>query len=165
MRRIAILAASTAAISPRAFASNPPTDTAAKPKADRVAPQMTSTFKVDLPKPVSRRGSESIYPFATLTEVGMAFGVKNKDKNSLSSIVSNANKKARIPVNDANGNPTFETKDLTAQDGSVTRVPDTSKPITTATAHYYAVDVDKALAAKIKGSPLEGSKALIVRDL
>ena len=154
-------AALTLAANPRAFDN---AGAAAKPATPRVEPVLTGAFKIDMPERQSKRGSESKYPFDTLTEIGQAFGVKNKTASQLSSIVSNANRKALVEVKDAAGNTLYETKELTGADGTKTVVPDTSKPKTEATKHFFAHDVDAAMKAKIKGTPLEGSTVLVFRD-
>jgi len=131
--------------------------------APRVEPVLTGAFKIDLPKRESKRGSESKYDFAGL-EVGSAFGVKNKTAKQLASIVSAANRKNSEPVRDENGNATYRTKEIDNGQGGKVAVPDTKKPITRPTKHFYAVDVDAAMVKLIKGTPLEGSKALVYRD-
>ena len=119
---------------------------------------------VQLPEVARRRaGSVSIYPFDSLTEVGAFFGVKNKDKRSLSSVVSNQNKKYRVHATDAGGQPMYKTNTITAPDGSKTDVPDTSKPIYTHSRKFEAREVDTETAKVLKGTPAEGSKVLIVR--
>jgi len=159
MKRSILLACAAATVTARAF-----DNATAAPKAARVEPSLTGVFKIDMPERKNRRGSTSIYSFDSLTEVGMAFGVKNKDAASLSSVVSNANKKARIDETDANGNVVYETKTLTGGDGTKTDVPDTTKPRKIATKEFFAVDVDAAMKKKIAGTPLEGSKALVFRS-
>src|SRR6185369_6661126 len=105
----------------------------------------------------------SLYPFDTLTEVGQSFGVKNKDVRGMSSIISNQNKKHKVPVKDANGNIEYHTKQLTAADGSVTEVPDTSKPKTTFAKKFEAREVTPEIAKLLKGTPGEGSKVIVTR--
>lgn len=157
MRNLSILAASTALAMPRAFAN----DGAAK----RVEPALTGAASIKLEPRQSKRGSVSLYPFDSLTAAGMAFGVKNKTASQLSSIISNQNRKHVQPVQDAAGNVEYETKEIKGADGAVTNVPDTTKPKTTATRHFYAVDVDDAIKAQIKGTALEGAKTLVYRDI
>lgn len=132
----------------------------------RVAPVVTGTFKIDLPKRATKRGSESSYPFDTLTEAGMAFGLKDKTAKNLSSIISNANRKGQIDKTDEAGNVVYATKTITSPDGATPMtVPDTSKPERVAVKKFYAVDVNADLAKKLKGTPLEGSAVLVYREL
>lgn len=145
----------------RAFAN-----AAAPAAADkRVAPTITAVFALPVPegKTTSNRGSKSPYPFDTI-EVGHAFGVKNKTAKQLSSIVSNQNRKDsnHRPVKDGNGNIVYKMNDLTAPDGTVTKVP-TKEPEMEQIKQFVAYDVDADLKAKIKGTPLEGSSVLVFR--
>lgn len=144
----------------RAFANAP--GTAA---SKRTEPQLTGTFALAVPagKTSSNRGSKSPYPFDTI-EAGQAFGVKNKTAKQLSSIVSNQNRKDsnHRPVKDDAGNIVYKMNDLTAPDGSVTKVP-TKEPETEQIKTFVAYDVDAELKAKIKGTPLEGSSVLVFR--
>jgi len=165
---LTIAALSTAAM-PRAFASAPPAADANTPKAPRVEPVLTAAAKIALPVRTSKRGSESKYSFDSLTEVGMAFGVKNKTATQLSSIVSNANRKALMPETDDGGNALYETKELTGADGTKTVVPDTNKPKMTATKHFFAFDVTDEYRkankdAFAKGGAFEGVTTLVFRD-
>lgn len=158
-------AALTVAAMPRAF-----DNTAATPKAARVEPAFTSASKITLPTRTNRRGSESKYPFDSLTEAGMAFGVKNKNAQSLSSIISNANRKNMTPKTDEAGNALYETKELAGQDGTKTVVPDTSKPKMVATKKFFAFDVTpeykKANVDMFKkDAPFEGATTLVFREL
>lgn len=160
MRKIttSLLAASVLASAPRAFAND-----GTKP---RVAPEITAAITgIAMPTRTSNRGSVSIYPFASLTTVGMSFGVKNKDAKSLSSVVSNANRKAVVARKDAAGNPIFKTTPVKDAAGTVVGQAPTTEKETDVTAHYFAVDVDADMAKALKGTPAEGSKALIFRDL
>lgn len=111
------------------FASAPAT----KP---RVAPEITAAVGGIAMPEAKRAGSATIYPFGGL-EVGHAFGVKNKDKRGMSSVLSNQNRKHK--GKDEAGNAV-------------------------STKHYTAVDVDADLRAKIKGTALEGSTVLVFRD-
>lgn len=163
-------ALSTAALAmPRAFANDPAAGTATpRSNAPRVEPQLTAVASITMPTRSSKRGSVSIYPFANLTTVGQAFGVKNKTAAQLSSIVSNANRKALVPVTDENG-PVYDTKEISGADGTKTVVPDTSKPKMTASKHFFAFDVTaeykKANAEAFKkDGPFEGATALVFRD-
>lgn len=153
MRKIALTAAALAV----GFAN--------KPAAERVAPDLTGVVSVKLPEPVRRggRGTPSLYPFDTLTEVGQSFGVKNKDKRAMSSVISNQNKKHRVQATDNGGQPMFKMNSARDADGNVTEVPDTSKPIYTYTKRFEAREVTPEIAKLIKGTPAEGSKVLVVR--
>lgn len=148
--------------------TTPPTDAAAATdaKAERVAPELTTAFKIAPPAKKSRRGSETKYPFDTLTEVGMAFGVKNKTAKALGSVISNANKRNSVNKTDDAGAVVYKTKTLKDQAGNVVgTVPDTSKPEKIAVKRFYAVDVDKDYAATLVGTPLVGSTVLVFREL
>lgn len=173
MKHSTIAAASALALvaNARGFANaeTPATTEAAKAKAERIEPVLTGAGKITLPTRTSKRGSESKYPFASLTEVGMAFGVKNKTAANLSSIVSNANRKHQVPVTDENGNAVYDTKEIRGADGTVTNVPDTSKPKMQAGKRFFAFDVTpeyrKANAeAFAKGGTFEGASALVFRE-
>lgn len=119
------------------FASNP-----AAAGGKRTPPVLTGVAAVKLPPRASAsRGSSTLYPFEELTDVGMSFGVKDKDARALSSIVSNQNRKHRSEVKDATG--------------AVTQ--------TIVTKRFEARDVDAEIAKLIKGTALEGSKALVTR--
>lgn len=147
-----ILLASTVAATAAGFAN--------VAKANRIDPVITVTTKaVAMPVKSSKRGSTSVYPFDQLTEVGMSFGVKNKTAAQLSSIVSNANKRALKQATDEAGKPVFKTKDATAADGSVVQVP-TTEPVMIATAHFFAVDIDKSA----KPADPDGANARVFRD-
>lgn len=158
MRKTLITTALVASAAPVAFANE-------GAKAARVEPELSGgIFKLDIPERKSKRGSESKYPFASLTEVGTAFGVKNKTAAQLSSIVSNANRKYLRPETDANGNAVYETKEITGADGTKTVVPDNSKPRMVADRHFFALDVDADMKKKIAKTPLDGSSVLVFRD-
>lgn len=132
--------------------------------AARVDPQLTGAAKLAIPERVSKRGSESKYPFASLTEIGMAFGVKNKKASQLSSIVSNANRKNVVAVKDEAGNAVFNTKTVKDAAGNDIQVPDAASPKTEIKAHFIAYDVTPELAKSLKGTPLEGASAIVQRD-
>lgn len=144
--------------------TTPPAAATTDAKADRVDPVLTGAFKIEPPAKTSRRGSTTKYPFDTLTEVGMAFGVKNKTAKALGSVISNANKRNSVVKRDENNNVVYKTKALKAADGSTTNVPDTSKPETIPTKHFYAVDVSAEYAKTLEGTPLVGSTVLVFRD-
>lgn len=133
--------------------------------AKRVDPAITGVFALAVPegKTNSNRGSKSPYPFDTI-EAGQAFGVKNKTAKQLSSIVSNQNRKDsnHRPVKDAAGNIVYKMNEMTAPDGTVTKVP-TKEPETEQIKAFQAFDVDDELKKQIKGTPLEGSTVLVFR--
>lgn len=135
---------------------------AGAPAGPRVAPDVTAAIAIDLPERVRRSGSKSLYPFESLTEVGMVFGVKGKQAKSLSSVISNANRKWVKPITDEAGNPTFESK-VIVSDGKEITVPDTERPRINVERKFAAIEVDAEIAKRIKGTALEGSTALIRR--
>lgn len=152
-KRLFALSASTAAV---AFANE---------TAKRVEPVLTAVATgIAMPERASKRGSVSLYPFDTLATVGAAFGVKNKTAAQLSSIVSNANRKAMTPELDAAGNKVYNTKEITGADGTKTTVPDTANPKMVATKHFFAHDVTPDYAKTLKGTPLEDSSVVVFRD-
>jgi hypothetical protein len=154
MRKIALM--HTAAMLAVGFAN--------KAAAERTAPELTEVLNLALPERAPRRaGSVSVYPFDSLTEVGQWFGVKNKDKRAMSSVISNQNKKYRVQAKDENGQPMFKMNAMKGPDGSVTEVADTSKPIYTHTKKFEAREVDAETAKVLKGTKAEGSKVLVVR--
>ena len=65
-------------------------------KVREVAVLTAPTSKVPMPERSSNRGQKSIYDFSVRTEVGMSFGVKNKTREQVSSVVSRENKRNRI---------------------------------------------------------------------
>jgi hypothetical protein len=133
-----------------AFANAPaaaPTPDTAKLKS---APVVTAiSAAVPMPEQKSaRRGTASVFPFDQL-EVNQSFGVKDRDKASLSSVVSAQNRKH---VTETPGAPV----DLKDVNGAVVgQTPgDTVK---TVTKHFFAVDVDA------KKDP-DGASVRIFRD-
>lgn len=109
----------------------------------RVAPELTAVSKA-VPMPENRsakRGANSPYPFDALTEVGMSFGVKNKNLKGMASIVSNQNKHALVAKVDANGNPVFKFTEMKDAAGNVTRVP-TEEPEMVPSKRFFAVECD-----------------------
>lgn len=132
--------------------------------AARIAPVIAGTMKLEMPTRTSNRGSSTAYPFGDL-EVGAAFGVKNKNAKQMASIVSNQNRKAenKRPKVDEAGNKIFKTQELTGADGTVTRVP-TGEAEMEQIKNFFAIDVTKEYAEKLKGTPLEGSTVLVFRD-
>lgn len=138
-----------------------------KTTTPRVEPALTGvTAAIAMPTRNKARGSKTLYPFDSLTAVGMSFGVKNRTAKQLSSVLSNANRKAMVPKIDAEGNSVFKTQKLTDAAGGVSLVP-TTEVEKVAGAHYFAVDVvgGKVGDAAIKGTDLEGSIAVVFRDL
>lgn len=116
-------------------AAAPATTVAVKP--ERVAPIITGAIMLDFALPKGR-ASESAYAFDSLTEVGMVLGVKNKDVRHVSTAVSNQNKK--FVTSTAEGGKTYIKK-------------------------FAAINVTSEIAAKLVGTELEGSTALIQRTV
>jgi hypothetical protein len=138
-----------------------------KPAAERTAPVIGEVISgIALPEPVRKggRGTPSIYPFDSLTEVGQFFPVMNKDKRAMSSVVSNQNKKYKVQATDEGGQPLFQMNEMKGPDGSVTKVADTSKPIMTFTRKFEAREVTPEIAKLLKGKA-DGAKVLIVRTI
>lgn len=162
-----ILASTALATAMTAFASAPDTAPVAAPaalKADKIAPIIGGIAAISLTRPGGgARGSKSLYPFDDL-EIGKAFAVMNKDARSMSSIVSNQNRKHRTPVLNADGTPQYHTNEASDGNGGTIQVPDTSKPKTTQTKKFFAVDVDAEITKQIKDTPLKGAKALVYRE-
>jgi hypothetical protein len=173
IRKFSLLTASTLANMPTAFASAPPAPgqapaaaapTASKPRVD---PQLTSVFSgIKMPERTNKRGSTSIFPFDTLANVGDAFGIKNRDAKSLSSIISNANRKAMVNKTDAAGNVVYKTTEIKDANGVVIGQQASTEPEKVAGKRFAAFDVkgNKELTAAIKGTPLEGSTVLVFRE-
>lgn len=129
-------------------------------KATRIEPIVTAISKaVAMPIKSSKRGSTSLYPFDQLTEIGMSFGVKNKTAANLSSIVSNANKRAVKQATDEAGKPLFKMVEAKDAAGNVTMIPGT-EPVMITTAHYFAIDIDP----KAKPADPDGATARVFRD-
>lgn len=119
-----------------------PKTTPTKTNPPRVAPQVTpATSAVPMPERNANRGSKTSYPFESLTERGMSFGVKNKTAKQLASIISNQNKKPGPIKRNADGSIVYKTSPMTAQDGTVTNIP-TNDPETLPGKKYFAVDTD-----------------------
>lgn len=99
---------------------------AAKAASDKVAkPRVAAEVTVissAVPMPTSARasGNRSPYPFHDL-EVGGSFGVKNKTKDDLASIVSNQNrhKSNQQQAKNADGSPAFEMVPMKDANGAV----------------------------------------------
>lgn len=135
------------------------------PNGPRVAPETSAAVKIALPIADRRGGNRSLYPFESLIEAGMSFGVKGKPAKNLSSVINNANKKYLTQERDANGTPVFESKTVPQADGSTLTVPDTDKPRMVASRKFRATDVTPEIAEAVKGTPLEGFETLITRVL
>lgn len=155
-----IVPASTASALPLAFAN------ATGKAGPRIEPVLAAgVATVNIAKPTSNRGSTTLYPFGDLSAPGQAFGVKNKTAKQLASIVSNQNKKGIVPKKDANGNVIFKTTEMKDANGVVIGQTPTTDPETTVERRYYAVDVTTEIGKTLKGTPLEGSSALVVREI
>lgn len=161
MKRLTALATSTAAV---AFANGDAAPAAAKASKPRVAPVITGTHKIEIPQRSTKRGSVSLYPFDTLTEPGMAFGLKDRTAKNLSSIISNANRKGLVNKTDDAGNVVYKTKEITDAGGNKSVVP-TTDPEKVAGQKFSAFDVTPEYAKTIKGTPLEGSSVIVVREI
>lgn len=94
------------------------------------------------PKPSRGGTSAAKYPFDDLANVGDFFGVKNKERRQLASPITNANKRFRNELKNADG-----TVASTVQERE-----------------FYAVDVDAAMAKALKGTAFEGSSVLVIRS-
>ena len=129
-----------------------------KPGQTTVAPELTGiSAVVEMPAPPARsnRGSKSAYPFDEL-EVGQSFGVKNKTRDQMQSIVSNQNKKHRVEKRDENGNVVYKTTEAKDAEGNVTRLP-TDKPEMIDGKTFFAVEADP------KKDP-DGAKVRVFRN-
>lgn len=166
---VASMLASTAAVSfankakPDEAPAGETTDTAPvaateTAKAARVAPEITPAKMVTLPPRKAPRGSKSAYPFDTLTEVGMSFGVKNKTRNNMNSIVHNANKAHLTDKLDDTGAKVFKTTKSVDPTTNVTTMVPTTETEKVATKRFYAVDVDPK-------TDEDGASVRIVREL
>lgn len=117
---------------------------APKTNAPRIAPEITSVSK-DIPIPAGSEkkgpGRGSLYPFDTLTEKGMSFGVTNKTQKGMASIVSNQNRKNMVAKKDAEGNTVYKTKKVTDENG-VENTVTTDEPEMVFTVKYHSADVD-----------------------
>jgi len=142
-----------------------PAKTPANPTGPRTAPVTSAAVKIEITLPERKRGNASTYPFESLTEAGMVFGVKGKPAKNLSSVISNINKKFIKTIVDEHGHPTFETKPMHGPDGSVMQVPDTEKPKVHIERKFRAIDVTPDIAKSLKGTPLEGFETLIQRTI
>lgn len=120
----------------------PDAKNATKPRVEPEITAVAAPGAIPMPERKNNRGSKTNYPFDQLTAKGMSFGVKNKTAKGLASIVSNQNKKNKVQATDENGNKIFEMKELKADDGTVTKVPDTDNPKMVVEKHFFAVDVD-----------------------
>jgi hypothetical protein len=111
--------------------------------AERVAPQFAAIgTAVPLPAKKTNRGSVSIYPFGDLTAVGMSIPVLNKTAKQLASIVSNANRKAKVKKTDAAGNVVYKTKELVDPATNAKTTVATNEPEMVQSAHYIVADCD-----------------------
>jgi hypothetical protein len=108
----------------------------------RVAPVITTVSSVvPMPDRNANRGSKTSYPFEALTAAGMSFGVKNKTQKQLASIISNQNRKPGPTKRNPDGSIVYKTQDMTAPDGTVTKIP-TTEPETLPGKQFFAVDCD-----------------------
>lgn len=129
-----------------------------KPGQSTVAPELTGiSTAIEMPAPPARsnRGSKSAYPFDQL-EVGASFGVKNKTREQMQSIVSNQNKKHRTEKRDEAGNVVYQTTEAKDVDGNVTHLP-TDKPEMVDGKMFFAIEADP------KKDP-DGAKVRVFRN-
>ncbi len=77
----------------------------------RIAPVIVGEPTKDVPMPTvtSKRGSKSVYPFDSLTEVGMSFAVANKTAADMTAIVSAVNRKHQVVKTNSDGTPAKRT--------------------------------------------------------
>lgn len=118
------------------------------PKTTRTAPSITAVGSVELPARANKRSGQTAYPFDQLTAPGMSFGVTDRDKKAVQSVVSNQNRKFKENTKDEAGN-------VVLKDG---------KPVQHYTIHYEVIDVTPEIAAAIKGTHLENAKTIVRRD-
>lgn len=123
-------------------ASTPAPAAATKPKSAAAPQIVTGALPAGFTLPEPKRGGAATYPVDSL-EVGGAFGVKNKTKRDMATIVMRANKKYRTEGVDPT---TRKTKVISTE------------------REFYAVDVDADTAASLVGTPFEGSTVLVVRS-
>lgn len=126
------------------------TEPAAAAPTGRTKPTITSVVNITLPERKTARGSATVYPFNSLTEIGQMFGITDRDKKSVQSVVSNQNRKYKTQAKN--------------EDGTVI-LNDQGKPRMTYTTHYEVIEVDAGIAEAIKDTPLAGSKVLVRRDI
>lgn len=172
LRNAALISAATMAFAnPKSTAAadkvTAPAPEAPKPTNPRNTAPVTISGIAALPQPErkSKRGSTSQFPFASLTAIGMAFGVKDRDAKSLSQIISNQNRRHLVDKTDQNGNTVYKTTETIGADGTKTVVP-TQEAEKTHSRKFYAFDVTKEYAeAHLKGTDLEGSSVLVFREV
>lgn len=138
---------------------------AGAPTGPRATPVTSEAVMIQIALPERKRGNASTYPFDSLVEAGMVFGVKGKPAKNLSSVISNVNKKYVKPVTDADGNVQYDTKPMNGPDGSVMNVPDLTKPKVAVERKFRAIDVTPDIAKSLKGTALEGFDTLIQRTI
>lgn len=141
----------------------PAVDTATK--TDRVAPTVTAIATgITLPERTSKPGNKSIYPFEALPPGGM-FGVENKTKVNLGSVITNQNRKYLVKKTDDAGNVVYKTTAINDASGAeVGRTPTTEAEMVPSR-HFVAIDVDADVMAAIVGTALEGSTVIVKRDI
>lgn len=110
--------------------------------ATRVEPEITKvSAAVEMPTVTANRpGNKSKYPFDEL-KVGESFGIKNKTKTSMASVISNQNKKNMKDKLDENGVVVMKQTEATGADGEKTMVP-TNEPEKVREKFFFAVDCD-----------------------
>lgn len=148
MRKIAMLAASSAMVT--AFASapvpaapKPATEkrkTGPKAGAERVAP-IISEIDTDVPLPTEKSRGNSSYPFDSLETPGASFHVANKTAKQMASIVSAANRKRATEKRDAAGNVVMKMVAVKDAEGKTIGKTPGDKPEMVNTVKFEAVDV------------------------
>jgi hypothetical protein len=151
-------AADKGAATPKADATPQAGNTPAAAQSDaaatapKPAPVIGEISAAPLPQVTRARGGKaaSIWPFDKLEapqkdEAGnivaaFSFPVTGKTKREMSTIVSNANRKNRVPKTDANGATVYKTKELKDAAGNVTNVP-TNEPELVAAKHFVVYEV------------------------
>lgn len=142
-----------------------PAAAAKAPTAKPAAPVITGTLTLPQPERAAKKGGQSQFPFASLTAVGMAFGVKDRTAKSMAQIISTQNRRNMTDKKDDAGNVIYKTKEIAGEGGAKVVVP-TTEPERIATKRFYAFDVTKEYAdANLKGTPLEGSSVLVFREI
>jgi hypothetical protein len=126
-------------------------------KAGPIVTGIRKASEIKLPERTTKRGSVSVFPFDQLTEAGMSFGLKDRTAKSLSSVVSNQNRRNMTDKKDDAGNIVFKTKTVKDAAGVETVMP-TQDAERVAVKRFFAIDVDA------KSDP-DGASVRVVREL
>ncbi len=126
----------------------PPAADAKPAKADK-APLVIGEVENDIPIPTNApgrgRASKSPFDFDSLTSVGMSRHIANRTAKSLSSIISNQNRKATSYeiVKDAEGKPVMKQGEpIKDGNGGIVGYQPTTEPKRVRVKHFKAFDVD-----------------------